>query len=262
MKLRHPLLIKGLGLAGAWLIRGWMNSLSVRTDYQASGIHPTDPREERFIYLFWHETLLLATHFRTKIHVLISQHADGELIAQACRHLRIGVVRGSTTRGGVGGLWDLLAVAKRTHLAITPDGPKGPRRRVQPGAIFLASQTGLPIVPFGVGYAKAWRAKTWDRFAVPYPYSLATAVGAEPINVPPVLSLNELAHYRNLVEERLQSATDEAEHWALGQRRRGGAARATSGNPVLTAFPVFGHHTGLQEEAVSWMTRLPMVLYR
>jgi lysophospholipid acyltransferase (LPLAT)-like uncharacterized protein len=154
---------------------------------------------------------------------LISQHADGELIAQTCRHLRIGVVRGSTTRGGAAGLWDLLEAAKHTHLAITPDGPKGPRRRVQLGAIFLASQTGLPIVAAGVGFANAWRAKTWDRFAVPYPYSLATNVCAAPIHVPPALSLNDLAHYRNLVEERLQTATDEAERWALGQPRPGWA---------------------------------------
>lgn len=224
MKLRHPLLIKGLGLAGALFIRQWMNTLNVRMDFSASGPHPADPRRERFIYVFWHETLLLSTSFRTKIHVLISQHADGELIAQMCRHLRIGVVRGSTTRGGAAGVWELLAVAKRTHLGITPDGPRGPRRRVQLGAIFLASKTGLPIVPFGVGYAKAWRARTWDRFAVPYPYSLATCVVAAPIVVPPDLSLNDLAHYRALVEDRLTVATDEAERWALGQRRRGSAS--------------------------------------
>jgi hypothetical protein len=225
MKLRHPLLIKGLGLAGALLVRQWMNSLAVRMDLRACGPQPTDPRRERFLYIFWHESLLLCTLFRTKVHVLISQHADGELISQMCRHLRIGVVRGSTTRGGVGGLWDLLAAAKHTHLAITPDGPKGPRRRVQPGAIFLASQTGLPIVPFGVGYAKAWRARTWDRFAIPCPFTLATGVGAAPIQVPPALNMTGLAHYRTLVEEKLLAATDEAERWAQGKRRRGWAQR-------------------------------------
>ena len=221
MKLRHPLLIKTLGLAGAWFIRAWMDTLVIRMDERASGHHPADPNRERFLYVFWHETLLFTTLFRTKVHVLISQHADGEFITQICRHLRIGVVRGSTTKGGVGGLWDLLNVAKKTHLAITPDGPKGPRRRVQPGAIFLASQTGLPIVPIGIGYAQAWRARTWDRFAIPYPYSLATGVGAAPIHVPPELSLTDLARYRDVVEQRLLTATDEAERWALDLPRRG-----------------------------------------
>jgi lysophospholipid acyltransferase (LPLAT)-like uncharacterized protein len=226
MKLRHPLLIKGLGLGGALLIRQWMNTLDTHIDLRASGRHPVDPRQERYLYAFWHETLLFATLFRIKVCTLISKHADGELIAQVCRHLRIGVVRGSTTNGGIGGLWDLLAAAKHSHLAITPDGPKGPRRRVQLGTIFLASKTGLPIVPFGVGFAKAWRAKTWDRFAVPYPFSFATCVGAAPIGVPPDLSLNDLAHYRSLVETRLQAATDEAERWANGQPRCGSARRS------------------------------------
>ena len=54
---------------------------------------------------------------------------------------------------------------------MTPDGPRGPRRKVQPGAVFLAAQTGLPIVPLGVAYANAWRAKSWDQFAVPKPFS-------------------------------------------------------------------------------------------
>jgi lysophospholipid acyltransferase (LPLAT)-like uncharacterized protein len=223
MKLRHPLWIKGLGLAGAWIIRAWMNTLVVRDDFRQSKPPWTDPRRERFLYLFWHETLLFATLYRTKVHVLISRHADGELIAQMCRHLRIGVVRGSTTRGGAAGLWDLLEAAKRSHLAITPDGPQGPRRRVQMGAIFLASQTGLPIVPAGIGYAKAWRAPTWDRFAVPYPYTLATCVTAAPIVVPPELDAKDLAYYRTLVETQMLAATDDAERWALGHRRRGAA---------------------------------------
>jgi lysophospholipid acyltransferase (LPLAT)-like uncharacterized protein len=220
MKLRHPLLIKGLGLLGALAIRQWMGTLDIRFDLAASGRQPIDPRETRYVYAFWHETLLLATVVRTKVCVLISNHADGEFIAQVCRHLRIGVVRGSTTNGGVGGLWDLLAAARHSHLAMTPDGPKGPRRRVQLGTIFLASKTGLPIVPFGVGFAKAWRARTWDQFAVPIPYSRATLVGAVPVCVPPTLEINDLAHYRDLVQERLQAATDEAERWALGQPRR------------------------------------------
>jgi len=226
MKLRNPLLIKGLGLAGALLVRQWMSTLVVRVDYRACGPQPADPRRERCLYAFWHETLLFATLFpTTRVHVLISQHADGEFIAQVCRHLRIGVIRGSSTRGGAGGVWDMLALARRSHLAITPDGPRGPRRRVQLGTIFVAAKTGLPIVPFGVGFARAWRARSWDRFAVPYPYSLATCVGAAPITVPPTLGLKELGYYRDLVERCLLAATDEAEHWASGRPRRGWVRR-------------------------------------
>jgi len=225
MKLRHPILIKSAGLAASVVIRNWINTLHIRRDFRASGEHPTNPAQERFIYAFWHESILLATHFRTKVHVLISQHSDGELIAQACRHLGFGVVRGSTTRGGAAGLWDLLAVAKKTHLAMTPDGPKGPRRRAQLGTIFLASHTGLPIAPFGFGFSNAWRAKSWDRFAVPYPYSLVTCVGATPIHVPANLGLKELGFFRNLLEQRMLDATTEAEKWAAGEPRPGWSQR-------------------------------------
>jgi lysophospholipid acyltransferase (LPLAT)-like uncharacterized protein len=197
-----------------------MNSVHVRLDTTASGPHPADPCRERFIYAFWHESLLGVIPFRTRIHFLISQHADGELITQVCRHLRAGVVRGSTTRGGVEGLLGMIEAAKRTHLGITPDGPRGPRRRVQAGTIFLAAKTGLPIVPFGVGYSRAWRARSWDRLAIPRPGSVATFVGAKPIHVPPELGKSDLEHYRVLVEQRLLLATDEAERWAAGQPRR------------------------------------------
>jgi lysophospholipid acyltransferase (LPLAT)-like uncharacterized protein len=224
MKLRHPLLIKSAGLAAAWLIRGWMNTLSVRLGSRTGVTELPDPRKERCIFLFWHETLLFPTLFRTRVHVLISQHADGELIAQVCRHLRIGVVRGSTTRGGAAGLWDLLKMAEHSHLAITPDGPRGPRRRVQLGAIFLAAHTGLPIVPIGVGYANAWRARTWDRFALPRPYSLATGIRAESVHVPADFDPAALSRQRQIVEQSLTDVTDEAERWAQGRARRSSAA--------------------------------------
>jgi lysophospholipid acyltransferase (LPLAT)-like uncharacterized protein len=225
MKLRHPVMLRGLGLVGALVLRQWMNTLALRVDMRASGEHPTDPRRQRFLYAFWHEALLVATCFHSRVHIMISQHADGELITQVCRHLRIGVARGSTTRGGSAAVWEMLAAARHSHLAMTPDGPRGPRRRVQPGTLYLASQSGLPIVPFGVGFARAWRARSWDRMAVPFPYSRVTCVAAEPMHVPAGLDARALAHFRALLQERLLQATDEAERWATGTPRRGWACR-------------------------------------
>jgi lysophospholipid acyltransferase (LPLAT)-like uncharacterized protein len=214
MKIRHPLIIKSLGLLGAWLVRGWMRTLKKHHDYSRSGFHPTNPKQQRFIYAFWHEAILYASTFRTKVHVLISHHSDGEFITQICRHLGIGTVRGSTRRGGTSALLELMELSQKSHLAITPDGPRGPRRRVQPGVIFLAAKTGLPIIPFGVGYEKDWRANSWDRFVVPCPFTTAYAVGAEPISVPADLDLDGIEHYRQLLEERLLQATEIAEHRA------------------------------------------------
>ena len=219
MKLRAPWLIRLLGLAGAVTLRGWMSTIRRRICLPDSYLHPADARLERFLYAFWHETLLFPMAFTGKIHVLISQHGDGELIAQVCRHLRIGVVRGSTTRGGSRGLLDLMRCSRRSHLGVTPDGPRGPRRRVQPGLIFVASYTGLPVVPAGIAYDRAWRFRSWDRFALPWPGSVARCVVAPTVYVPKKLSRAGLEHYRSLVEERLLRATAAAEAWAAGGKK-------------------------------------------
>ena len=219
MKLRHPALIRLLGFASAWLIKGWHSTLRMRVDSAASGGLPLHPRRGRCIYAFWHENMFVATRFGAKTNVLISQHADGDLSAQITRHMKMGAVRGSSRRGGSGALLELLRLDKARHIAITPDGPRGPRRRLQPGVVFLASRTGLPIVLVGVGYEKAWRARSWDRFAVPYPFSLTTCVTTAPIHVPAGLRKAALESYRRLIEERLEYITEDADRWATGRPR-------------------------------------------
>jgi lysophospholipid acyltransferase (LPLAT)-like uncharacterized protein len=107
------------------------------------------------------------------------------------------------------------------HLGITPDGPRGPRRELKPGAIMVASQSGLPIVPIGIGFARAWRAGSWDRFAIPCPWSTLAGVIGEPICVPPELNRGELKAWTKYVEDRLAELTKEAEGWAQRLRREG-----------------------------------------
>jgi lysophospholipid acyltransferase (LPLAT)-like uncharacterized protein len=217
MKLRHPGVIKAAGFAGSWAIRLWMGTLRYR--YRPLGPN-FDPRQPglngRFIYAFWHENMLLpAYHYgRPDIRVLISQHADGQLIAEVCRHLRFGLVRGSTTRGGVEAVRHMLRASRRAHLAITPDGPRGPRRQVQMGLIYLAARTELPIVPTGVGFQRPWRLRSWDHFAVPKPWSLSTCVTAEPIRIPADADKEMLEQYRRQVEQVLHEVSRRAEQLA------------------------------------------------
>src|SRR5262245_31959256 len=172
MKIRHPALIRALAFLLACVVRLWMRTLRYRYRFLQSDV---DPRQrgltERYIYAFWHENMLLvATRYaRPDIYVLISQHADGQLIADVCRHLGFRTVRGSTTRGGADAVRQMLRLGREAHLAVTPDGPRGPRRKVQQGLVYLAARTGMPIVPIGIGYSKAWRMQSWDRFALPKP---------------------------------------------------------------------------------------------
>ena len=213
MKLRSPWLIRLAALFITSVIRALMSTIRYRVVFLGRK-HPVDPRAERYIYAFWHESMLLPTVVKTHICVLISQHADGELIAQACERLGISAVRGSSTRGGSEALLELLRVSHHLHLAVTPDGPRGPRRQVQMGTIFLAARAGLPIVPFGVAYQRAWRFRSWDRFALPKPWSRAFAVVGQAITVPAGLDRPEMERYRLLLEEQMLSLTAAAEHWA------------------------------------------------
>jgi lysophospholipid acyltransferase (LPLAT)-like uncharacterized protein len=217
MKIRRGWLIRGVGFAVAWVVRLWVGT--VRYHYRPLGPNLDPARPDfrgRYLYAFWHENILIpAYHYgRPDIWVLISQHADGRLIAEACRHLRFRTVAGSTTRQGVQAVRRMVKLGKVGHLAITPDGPRGPRRRVQPGLIYLAAKTGLPVVPIGIAFSGAWRMRSWDRFALPHPYSAAWCVTTEPIRVPPDAGRERLEEYRLRVEQALERATRAAEERA------------------------------------------------
>jgi lysophospholipid acyltransferase (LPLAT)-like uncharacterized protein len=222
MKIRNKKLIRALAWAGAKFIRLWMGTL--RHEYHAVGIN-VDPRTPdlrgRYLYAFWHESMLLPAYYYggLGIFILISQHADGEWIAEVCRHLGFRPIRGSTTRGGVEAVRQMLRAGQEAHISITPDGPRGPRRQVQAGLIYLAARTGLPIVPAGFGFARPWRARSWDRFAVPRPGSFAITVSGAPVQIPPDVDRNGIEHYRLEIERELLRLSAMAEHWAeTGER--------------------------------------------
>jgi lysophospholipid acyltransferase (LPLAT)-like uncharacterized protein len=220
MKIRHPQLIKAMGFAIGWLVRLWIGTLRYRYRPLGANFDPHQPNlQGRYLYAFWHENILVPAYQygRRDIHVLISEHADGQLIAEACRHLGFRVVRGSATRGGARAIRQMVRRSRSAHLAITPDGPRGPRRQVQPGVVYLAALTGLPILPFGIAFESAWRMSSWDRFALPRPWSAAVCVTAEPIRVPESIRKDQLEHYRKLVQDAMDMVSREAERMVNGQ---------------------------------------------
>lgn len=207
-------MIRLAAVSAAGLVRAWLATVRARARSSDGRVHPPDPDAERLIYAFWHESFLAPAKIRTPIKVLISQSADGELIAQVCKHLGLGTIRGSSKRGGAQALLQLLRDGENTHLAITPDGPRGPRRQVKTGVVLLASLTGLPIVPLGVGFTHAWRFRSWDRFAIPRPFSTITGVLGEPLIVPPDLDDMGIEQQRRRIEDALLTTTRAAEQWA------------------------------------------------
>ena len=225
MKRRNRWLVPYIAAVVAWIIRLWMSTMRLRMASADGRWHPVDPKEDRYIYAFWHEGLLAPLKTKPKIRCLISQHTDGEVIAQICHWLNIGVVRGSTARGGCQALLEMIRQPDdSTHLGITPDGPRGPRRELKAGVVMIASQSGLPIVPIGIGFVRAWRCQSWDRFALPCPGSTIVGVIGEPIFIPREIDRGSLRQWIGAVEGRLTELTLLAESWAERIRREGLAA--------------------------------------
>jgi hypothetical protein len=148
-------------------------SLTMKIDFvNYDGVWSMWRDGKNVILAFWHGRLLLMPliYKGRGISVLVSQHRDGELVARTIKGLGIDSVRGSTTRGWLGGVKRLLrAVKNGRDIAITPDGPKGPRFKAQTGIINIARATGLPIVPmtFGASKKKHSGAGTPSSFPIP-----------------------------------------------------------------------------------------------
>lgn len=133
--------------------------------------------ETPFIVVFWHGEIVPVTwiHRGRGIAPLISQHADGEIIARIVERLGYRTIRGSTTRGGVRALLEAAQqVQDGITIGFTPDGPRGPRHVFQPGAVIVAQRTGRPIIALGITASRAWRLRSWDRHIVPKPFARVT----------------------------------------------------------------------------------------
>src|SRR5262249_1796498 len=160
-----PWMIKLAAICGVGVLRLWMKTIRRLADPQGQLIEPWDPRlREYMIYTLWHDSLLCVPRLSTCLPAtaLIIQSRDGELLATIAKHYGIDPVRGSSSRGGIDAITDAVDAGKRSHLVVAPDGPRGPRRQVKRGLVYLASWTGMKIVPLGVGFDRAWHARSWD----------------------------------------------------------------------------------------------------
>jgi lysophospholipid acyltransferase (LPLAT)-like uncharacterized protein len=217
MKIEHPLAQGAIGCAGSWLVRRLGSTLDYHFRYAEPAVNPEVARRlgKRYIYAFFHEVMLFPAHYWAwpEMHILISDHRDGELITQVIKRLGFGVVRGSTTRGGTRALREMTLRIDSGNLCVTPDGPRGPRRHVHQGLAYLASRTGLPIVGAGMAFKNPRRARSWDRFCVPRPFSAAACVAPAAVAVPPDANRDTIEACRLEVERRMQAAMIEAEQW-------------------------------------------------
>ena len=193
--------IEALGGTYNWRERG----REVLDDIARQGRQP--------IFAFWHGRILTATlYFRDRgIVVITSENFDGEWIARIIRRFGYDTARGSTSRGGARALAQLRREMRAGRpAAFTIDGPRGPERVAQPGAIWLASATGQPIVPFHIEAASFWSVKSWDRHQVPKPGSdVAIAIG-DPMDVPTEADESTIERHRQELERALARLEERA----------------------------------------------------
>jgi lysophospholipid acyltransferase (LPLAT)-like uncharacterized protein len=141
---------------------------------------------QRVIFILWHGELLplLWQHRKQGVALLISEHRDGEIIAQIAERLGYTTVRGSTSRGGGRALIGLMRAVDAGHdAAVTPDGPRGPAHVFAPGAAIAAQRTGARLVPVRASAVRAWRLKSWDRFLIPKPFATVRVAYGPPTAV-------------------------------------------------------------------------------
>lgn len=173
------------------------------------------------IIAFWHGRIVHGTaRMRDRgIVVITSENFDGEWIARIIRRFGFGTARGSTSRGARKALHQLVRESQAASTAFTVDGPRGPARVAQPGAVWLSKVTGNPVVPFHAEASAAWTLRSWDRAQIPKPFATIAFVFGEPFTVPRETDAEGLEAFRQRLEAELAAAEQRC-HALLPDRQR------------------------------------------
>jgi len=201
---------------GAWALRLLARTLRIRREERA--VEPLWASHTPAIYVVWHARLLLLPYLygRSGARVLISRSRDGEMVARLVRRFGFVVVRGSSSRGGAGGLRGLARALGEGHsVIVVPDGPRGPAETVKPGVVRLARLTGAPVVPLSFAASAEWRTRSWDGFRIPKPFARCVVRFGEPLRVASSRDRGDDEATRKDVEAALREVT-----WQVDEEAR------------------------------------------
>lgn len=205
-----------LGAAIAGLIRFLGATVRIHCHGEEQ-IRAWEQERRNFILAFWHRHLLMMRYaYRgDRMTVMMSRSRDGELMAQSMFRLGVSSVRGSSSKGAAVSLKELIRAARDgSDIAFTPDGPRGPSGRMQPGVVFAAQATGLPVIPVAIEASRFWEAPSWDRLMVPWPGARLEIAYGEAIVVP---RDGELPAWSDRVGAALDAVGERAHRLARGR---------------------------------------------
>lgn len=209
------------GVVGAAFLRVLFATIRVRVE-GGEQLRALRERGQPYILVLWHGHILplIHVHRGEDITILVSEHADGEYIARVLHRLGLRTVRGSSTRGGTKGLRDLLRAARAGGcLAVTPDGPRGPRHVFKEGALVPARIHGLPVIPIGMAASRARVLGSWDGFTIPAPFSTVQVAYGTPVNVDRDSDDSALAEHARSLGAEMQRLTAWCEARVAGSRK-------------------------------------------
>ena len=168
--------------------------------------HPKINQKEAYLVAFWHGELLMQPFNyqklkpNGKVSAMISEHKDGEAITRTVEYLGIHSVRGSSSRGGAKALISAIKEIKRgDDIAITPDGPRGPRHSVADGIVAISKKTNAKILIFNCKSTKYWQFNSWDKFIIPKPFGTLEFFIQEPLDI----SELETEEAKELIKEKM-----------------------------------------------------------
>jgi lysophospholipid acyltransferase (LPLAT)-like uncharacterized protein len=171
----------------------------------------------RFIFACWHSRLLLLSYIYKRLNasIMVSNSADGEIIAQVLQRHGHKTIRGSTGKGGMRALMQQIMDMRdnRRPGVVIPDGPTGPRHKVQTGVILLAQKTGCPIIPLAYSSKRRKVFGSWDRFIMPYPWTRGVVTYGRPIEVPAKADADTIQECAHRLEHELNRITARADEY-------------------------------------------------
>lgn len=216
MKIKSPIANWLIARVATWLLR--LLFLTVRVEHHSVAPEGTPYRKpklaQRYCFCLWHDAIIVCVYSLKTWFLggLISRHQDGTYLAHAAKLAGITPVRGSASRGGAQATRQLID-QPHLHVCITPDGPRGPRREMKDGIVYLASRTNRPVVPNTVIGTNCWHIPGgWSDMLLPKPFSRILLIAGTPIPIPEDSTREQISEYA----DRIQMEMDRLD--VLGRR--------------------------------------------